>query len=198
MISLIHVNSLCNNSHLYWLYLADYVGKVVMPGCQFPSDITFLNVNARRYVGKVVPEQIYVGSLFRNSNVNTALIAENSSLKICPTHENNSNLMYDIFENCITKIKQKHMPCISVKLKNHKHKLSNWISYGILHSIKFRDKLYMQLKTTHVDTPEYLSLKTNLDNYNKVLKQSIRAAKQAHYYDIFNEHRNDIQKNGRP
>ena len=34
----------------------------------------------------------------------------------------------------------------------------------------------------------------NLDNYIKVLKQSIRAAKQAHYYDIFNEHRNDIQK----
>ena len=44
-----------------------------MPGCKFPSDITFLNVNGRRYVGKVVPEQIYVGSLFRNSNVNTAL-----------------------------------------------------------------------------------------------------------------------------
>ena len=56
------------------------------------------------------------------------------------------------------------------------------------------DKLYKQLKTTHVDTPDYLRLKTNLDNYNKVLKQSIRAAKQAHYYDIFNEHRNDIQK----
>ena len=87
------------------------------------------------------------------------------------------------------------MPCISVKFKKHKHKLSNWISYGILHSIKFRDKLYKQLKTTHVDTPEYLRLKTNLDTYNKVLKQSIRAAKQAHYYDIlFNEHRNDIQK----
>ena len=37
------------------------------------TDITFLNVNGRRYVGKVVLEQIYVGSLFRNSNVNTAL-----------------------------------------------------------------------------------------------------------------------------
>ena len=102
--------------------------------------------------------------------------------------------MYDIFENCITKIKQKHMPCISVKFKKHKHKLSNWISYGILHSIKFRDRLYKQLKSTQVDTPEYLSLKINLQNYNKVLKQSIRAAKQAHYYDIFNEHRNNIQK----
>ena len=29
-------------------------------------------MNGRRYVGKVVPEQIYVGSLFQNSNVNTA------------------------------------------------------------------------------------------------------------------------------
>ena len=31
-------------------------------------------MNGRRYVGEVVPEQIYVGSLFRNSNVNTALV----------------------------------------------------------------------------------------------------------------------------
>ena len=29
-------------------------------------------MNGRQYVGKVLPEQIYVGSLFRNSNVNTA------------------------------------------------------------------------------------------------------------------------------
>ena len=70
----------------------------------------------------------------------------------------------------------------------------NFFSLLSLHSIKFRDKLYMQLKTTQVDTTEYLRLKTKLDNNNKVLKQSIRAAKQAHYYDIFNEHRNDIQK----
>ena len=83
------------------------------------------------------------------------------------------------------------MPCI---FKKHKHKLSNWISYGTLHSIKFRDNLYEQLKIIQLDTPEYLRLKTNLDNYNKVLKQSIRAAKQAYYYDIFNEHRNDIKK----
>ena len=33
---------------------------------------TLLNVNVHRYVGKVEPEQMYVGSLFRNSNVNTA------------------------------------------------------------------------------------------------------------------------------
>ena len=86
-------------------------------------------------------------------NIRGNLIVENMSLKMCPTHENNPNVMYDILENCISKIKQKHMPCISVYFKKHKHKLSNWISYGILHSIKFRDKLYKQLKTTQVDTP---------------------------------------------
>ena len=159
----------------------------------FPS---FISLNVKRTSPKI-PKFVTISRYTSEAveNIRGCLIAENISLKMCPTHESNSNLMYDIFENCITKIKQKHMPCISVKFKKHKHKLSNWISYGILHSIKFRDKLYKQLKTTHVDTPEFLRLKTNLDNYNKVLKQSIRAAKQAHYYDIFNEHRNDIKKN---
>ena len=158
----------------------------------FPS---FISLNVKRTSPKI-PKFVTISRYTSEAveNIRGDLIAENISLKMCPTHENNSNLMYDIFENCITKIKQKHMPCISVKFKKHKHKLSNWISYGILHSIKCRDTLYKQLKTTHVDTPEYIRLKTNLDNYNKVLKQSIRAAKQTHYYDIFNEHRNDIQK----
>ena len=158
----------------------------------FPS---FISLNIKRTSPKI-PKFVTISRYTSEAveNIRGDLIAEHISQKICPTHENNPNSMYDIFQNCITTIKQKHMPCISVKFKKHKHKLSNWISYGILHSIKFRDKLYKQLKTTHVDTPEYLRLKTNLDNYNKVLKQSIRAAKQAHYYDICNEHRNDIQK----
>ena len=158
----------------------------------FPS---FISLNIKRTSPKI-PKFVTISRYTSEAvqNIRRDLISENISLKICPTQENNPNLMYDIFENCITKIKQKHMPCISVKFKKHKHKLSNWISYGILHSIKFRDRLYKQLKSTQVDTPEYLSLKINLQNYNKVLKQSIRAAKQAHYYDIFNEHGNNIQK----
>ena len=81
--------------------------------------------------------------------------------------------MYDIFENCITNIKQKHMPCISVKLKKNTNintSFQTGFFYGILHYIKFMDNLYKQLKTTLVDMPEYVGLKTNLDNYNKVLK----------------------------
>ena len=48
--------------------------KCLCPDVRFLSDTTLLNVNAHRYVGKVVPERIYVGSLFRHSNVNTALV----------------------------------------------------------------------------------------------------------------------------
>ena len=62
----------CTSHDRLRCHLAGYVGRAVMPGCRFPSDTTFLNVNGCRYVGKVVPEQIDVGSLFRNSNVNGA------------------------------------------------------------------------------------------------------------------------------
>ena len=49
--------------------------KWLCPDVRFWSDTTLFNVMiAHRYVSKVEPEQIYVGSLFRNSNVNTALL----------------------------------------------------------------------------------------------------------------------------
>ena len=133
----------------------------------FPS---FISLNIKRTSPKI-PKFVTISRYTSDAveHIRGDLIAENISQKMCPTHENNPNSMYDIFENCTTTTKQKHMPCISIKLKKHKHKLSNWISYGILHSIKCRDKLYKQLKTTHVDTPEYIRLKTNLDNFNILL-----------------------------
>ena len=47
--------------------------KVVMPGCRSPSEATFLNLNGWRYLGRVAPTQIYVGSLIGNSNVSTSI-----------------------------------------------------------------------------------------------------------------------------
>ena len=97
----------------------------------------FISLNVKRISPKI-PKFVTISKYTSEAveNIRGDLIAENIALKNCPTHKNNQNLMYDIFENCITK----KMPCISVKFKQHKHKLSNWISYGILHSTKFRDK----------------------------------------------------------
>ena len=58
---------------------------------------------------------------------------------------------------------------------------SKWITYGILKSIKFRDNLYKQLKLTKPVLREYEILYTNLQTYNKILKRSIREAKQLFY-----------------
>ena len=50
--------------------------KQLSPDVSFDPDsgTTFLNVYGWPNFGKVMPEQIYVGSLFRNSNVNMTIV----------------------------------------------------------------------------------------------------------------------------
>ena len=83
----------------------------------FPS---FSSLNVKRTSPKI-PKFVTISSYTSEAveNIRGDIMAETISLTICPTHENNPNLMYDIFENCIRKIKQKHMPCIYVKLKKN-------------------------------------------------------------------------------
>ena len=46
----------------------------------------------------------------------------------------------------LTDIKAEIMPSKIVKLQKHKHKISKWITGGIICSIKYRDKLYSTLQ----------------------------------------------------
>ena len=46
-------------------------------------------------------------------------------------------------------------PKKSVKFNKYQHKLSNWITTGILKSIEFRDNLYKRLQLCPIDSPEY-------------------------------------------
>ena len=65
----------------------------------------------------------------------------------------NANLMtdpnpeYDIFERIALSAYEKHFPNKRVKVNKHKHKLSPWITTGLIKSIEFRDKLYKRLKS---------------------------------------------------
>ena len=56
------------------------------------------------------------------------------------------NENYNILHCHLKSLKDKHMPEKYVKLDKHRHKKNNWITYGILRSIKFRDNLYMKYK----------------------------------------------------
>ena len=83
-----------------------------------------------------------------------------------------------ILNDMIHKAKNKHLPYRTVKFNKHKHKNSNWITKGIVRSIKCRDKLYLQLKRTPVDYERHNILKLNLKTYQSILKRLIRDAKK--------------------
>ena len=67
------------------------------------------------------------------------------------------------------------------------------ITYGIIKSIKNRDKKYLKLKNTSFLSPEYSTLKQNLATFNNILKKQIREAKALYYQSIFTKYKQDIK-----
>ena len=112
----------------------------------------------------------------------------------------NANLMtdpnpeYDIFERIALSAYEKHFPNKRVKVNKHKHKLSPWITTGLIKSIEFLDKLYKRLKSCPQDSPENKRMEYNLKTYNGYLKQCIRTAKREYYVHEFTKYKNDIRK----
>ena len=56
------------------------------------------------------------------------------------------NINYEKLEKIITDANIKCFPTNEVKFNKYKHKISPWMTSGILNSIKFRDKLYCKWK----------------------------------------------------
>ena len=81
-----------------------------------------------------------------------------------------------------------------VKINKHKHKKSKWITQGIIRSMTVRDKLYLKMKLSPKDTPEYIATKRNLKTYNNILKRNIRQAKILYYQHQFDQYKNNIKK----
>ena len=106
----------------------------------------------------------------------------------------NPNINYDVLDQIIQQAYKKHIPVKIVKFDKHKHKLNKWITQGILSSINFRDRLYKRLMETKNNITLYQTLKTNLSNYNKLLRTLIRTAKKSYYESCFSKFRDDIKK----
>ena len=80
-------------------------------------------------------------------------------------------LSYQAFEDFVLRIKDKNMPMKTVRFDRYKHKMTKWVTTRMIKSMKFRDKLYRQLKSHPVNSQEYYTLKTNLKTYNTILKK---------------------------
>ena len=104
------------------------------------------------------------------------------------------NRNYEILETIIKECKEKHLPIKTVKFDKYKHKKSNWITPGIIKSIQYRDKLYMNLKKTPFSSTQHAILKQNLKTYNTILNKLIMNAKKDYYHNEFSRYKGDIKK----
>ena len=97
-----------------------------------------------------------------NSNSQEAI--ENFKLKLStkliathfePELIQDPNINYDKLHTVITECKDKYLPAKKVRFNKYKHKISPWITYGIIESIKHRDQLLSKLHALNPRDPKY-------------------------------------------
>ena len=72
--------------------------------------------------------------------------------KIDPNPSLDPTKNLNIIENTISAAMEKYLPGRLVRFHKHKHKKSDWITNGIIRSIRFRDNLHKKCKTTPQDS----------------------------------------------
>ena len=128
------------------------------------------------------------------NDIRAALFSVDISSLLNANLSTDPNIEYERFETIITEMHDEYFPEKCVKWNQYKHKLSNWITSGILKSIEFRDKLYKRLKTHSPENNEYERLIHNLKLYNCYFNQCFRAAKKHFYHNEFSKYKNDARK----
>ena len=107
---------------------------------------------------------------------------------------NNVENSFDKFFDVIHNIHEKCMPTISVRNKKHKYARSDWITSGLIQSIKHRDKLYSRLKKMNLSNPLYNTRSNELKIYNQNLRKCLNSAKKSFYCSEFNKYKCDMKK----
>ena len=65
---------------------------------------------------------------------------------------------------------------------------------SILRSILYKDKLYVKLKATPVNSDQFQGTLTNFRTYTRILRQTINLAKKKYYHNCFNKFKCDMKK----
>ena len=107
------------------------------------------------------------------------------------TQDPNHN--YDKLHDHVKALRDKYMPLRYEKFHKHRHKKNQWMTYGILRSIKYRDEMYITYKKSPQNSAEYYTLKNNLRVFNSILKHVIREAKINYYNDVFDKNKRNIK-----
>ena len=133
----------CNSSHLDHTNLSS---SIIMSKISdhFPCLVTLKILNDKPKRPKFIQKRVISEAAthkfrveLRSSDISSHL---NENLMIDP------NLEYDIFERIALNAYEKHFQK-NKRVRVNKHKLSPWITTGLIKSIEFRDKLYKRLKS---------------------------------------------------
>ena len=72
----------------------------------------------------------------------------------CNSIDANPNNHYNLLEQILSSSLNCHIPLRKIKINKYKHKKTNWITAGLINSIKFSDNMYKNLK-------KYLQIQLN-------------------------------------
>ena len=116
------------------------------------------------------------------------------SLNQDPYTDPNEN--YKLLHNHVTTLRTKHRGLYLQNMSNSINidKGRQWITRGVMWSIRYKDRLYRDIKRTNPNSPIYADLKTKLNVYNKLLQKNTREAKKNYYENQFQSYKSDIRK----
>ena len=153
-----------------------------------PYFITLDNVHPNKRTSNKV--KVFDNSSKSMENLRTFL--QNIDITTRLALVDDTNEKYSILQSLILEGLNKFLPIREVRFDKYKHKKCPWITSGIIRSIKYRDKLYKKLHSSEAVNIQVV--KTNLTTYNRILKQSIRRAKQIYYQKCFTKYKHDMKK----
>ena len=79
------------------------------------------------------------------------------------------NHNYEKLHDHVKALRDIHMPLRYEKFHKHRHKKNQWITYGILRSIKYRDQMYITYKKSPQNSAEHHILNNNLRVFDSIL-----------------------------
>ena len=137
--------------------------------------VTKMNDKSKRQFQSILKENLHLekfdNNLFSNPEQNTDLL---------------QNIIDDAHKTCFQDKR--------IRIDRRKVPKTPWITYGLVKSIKTRNKLYKKLKNTSTDSDHYIHLKLNLKYFNKVLKKCINNSKRDYYAKLFQQNQDDPKK----
>ena len=144
----------------------------------------------------VCPKYVIIHKKDENSMnaFKNAIQSQNLLNKINQSITGDPNHTFEVIQSEINKAKALHLPSKRVRFNKYKHKNKNWITSGIIKSINFRDKLYTKFKSCKTSDPSLSMHKSRYNNFNKILKKTIKEAKSNFYGNEFSKHSDNIKK----